>query len=522
MHFLKKNIQIIISLTFFLILFSSCEPTLEPPAYENVHDHLTSNFTPDIPSDIILIQKNDRHIDISWKNNSSYGTFFRIERKDGSEDFKIIGETNIDSLHFADTSGIIISTQYCYRVGTVAANGNIGYSEDAPFSLHFSVPTNLSAQDSQRTNIVLSWEYESGFENGFVIERKKEYEDFIEIGRTDKTIKTFQDNTADTNYIFNYHVRAFTEINYSDPSSDIQVDFLPDCLPLGVLVPGSFSTISGFKISPDGELIASIVHFSNEIRLYSARSGEYIKTLVGYSDLPHALCFNHNSELLAVAIGNVIEIREIFSSQLIASLQFDASEIVFSPDGMYLGANSSSLGNVTHLFNTSNWNFIREFEGKYGVDFSPDGVFIATGLNTMIKIWNVSNGSLFKVINKPYANRFEFKFDASGKYIWGSNREYIYGFDIESGYRVFLSQTIAGSWYYIESDPLGRSFSAGGNYGRANLWRARDFRNSTLVGLGYNHTAYDGQYTPDGLKFAILNDDGISLWSLNYRWSQIY
>jgi WD40 repeat protein len=198
---------------------------------------------------------------------------------------------------------------------------------------------------------------------------------------------------------------------------------------------------------------------------------------------------------------------------------------VFSSDGLHLAANSSSTSNITKLFNTSNWNFIRDFEGKAGVDFSPDGVFIATGSNTgsssIINLWNVSDGSLFNVINKPYANSFMFKFDASGKYIFGSDRDYIYGFEILTGNNVFKTQPIAGTWYFIDTDPLGRTFSAGGNHGRARLWRIKDFQISMLEGLGYNQTAYDGQYTPDGLKFAILNDDGISLWSLNYRWIQI-
>lgn len=525
MQFLKKNYHIIISLTIFLISFFSCEPTLEPPPFENVHDHQSSNFKPDVPSDLVLLQRSDRHIDINWQNNSSYGTIFRIERKDGSGDFNLIGEVNIDSSHFTDTSGIMISTQYSYRVGTVAANGNIGYSEIADFSLFFSVPTNLSAQDSQRINIILSWDYNSDYESGFIIERKKENGDFIEIGRTDKTIKTFEDETLDTNYAYSYHVRAFTEINHSDPSPDIQVDFSPDCLPLGILVSGSASSITKFQISPNGELIASIAYFSNEIRLYSARTGNYVKTLVGYSDLPTTICFSRNSELLAVAIGNVIEIWDILASQLITSIQFGAGDIVFSPDGLYMAANSLFPSNVTKLFDTSNWIFIREFEGRSSVDFSPDGVLIATGSNTslssMIKLWNVSNGLLFKVIDKPYTNNLEFKFDASGKYIFGSDRSNIYGFEIESGDIVFKTQPIFGSWYFVNTDPLGRTFSAGGDYGRASLWRIKDFQISTLSGLGYHQTAYDGQYTPEGLKFAILNDDGISLWSLNYRWIQI-
>jgi hypothetical protein len=525
MQFLKKNYHITISLTIFIISFVSCESTNEPPPFENVHDHQSTNFKPDVPSDLVLFQISDRQIDINWQNNSSYGTFFRIERKDGSGEFNLIGEVNIDSSHFTDTSGIHISTQYYYRVGAVAANGNIGYSEITDFSLYFSVPTNLSAQDSQRTNIILSWDYNSDFESGFIIERKKENDDFIEVGRTDKTIKTFEDKTLDTNYIYSHRVRAFTEINYSDPSSEIRVDFLPDCLPLGILVPGSSSSITKFQISPDGELIASIAYFPKEIRLYSARTGDYVKTLVGYSDLPTTICFSRNSELLAVAIGNVIEIWDILASQLITSLQFGAGDIVFSPDGLYMAANSLFPSNVTKLFDTSNWIFIREFEGRSGVDFSPDGVLIATGSNTssgsMIKLWNVSNGSLFKVIDKPYANNLEFKFDASGKYIFGSDNSYIYGFEIESGNMVFRTQPIAGSWYFVNTDPLGRTFSAGGNYGRASLWRIKDFQISNLSGLGFNQTVYDGQYTPDGLNFAVLNDDGIGLWSLNYRWIQI-
>lgn len=525
MLIIKKKYKVITGLIISLISFVSCEPTVDPPLFENVHDHQSLNYTPDVPSDLILFQRSDRQIDINWQNNSNYGTLFRIERKDGTADFNLIGEVSIDSFHFSDTTGVMISTQYSYRIGTVAANGNIGYSEIADFSLVFSVPNNLTAQDSQRTNIILSWDYDSDFENGFVVERKKENNDFIEIGRTDKTIKTFTDNTLDTNSIYSYRVRAFTEINYSDPSSDIQVDFLPDCLPLGVLISSPFSSTTGFQISPDGKLIASIAYFSNEIKIYSAKTGNYVKTLVGYSALPITICFSSNSELLAIAIEDVIEIWNILSNQLITTLQFAASEIVFSPDGLYIAANSSSTSNITRLFNTSNWNFIRDFEGNAGVDFSPDGLIIGIGTNTSstfkINLWNVSDGSLFNVINKPYANSFVFKFDASGKYIFGSDHGYIYGFEILSGNNVFKTQPIVGSWYFIDTDPLGRTFSAGGNYGRAILWRIKDFQILMLEGLGYYQTAYEGHYTPDGLKFAILNDDGISQWSLEYRWVQI-
>ena len=524
--FIKKNCQIIISSFIFFVSFISCEPTLEPTSFDNVHDHLSSNFIPDVPSDLVLFQKSDKHINIHWQNNSSYGTFFRIERKDSAGDFKIIGEVNIDTLHFADTSGILKSTTYYYRIGTIAANGNIGYSENSSFSLLFSVPTNLSAQDSQRTNIILNWDYDSDFENGFVIERKRENEEFIEIGRTDKTIKTFINNMLDTNYRYSYRVRAFTDINYSDPSSDIQVDFIPDCLQLGTLVSGPSASIIGFDFSPDGEIIALKNYFSNEIRLYSARTGEFIKVLVSYSDLPGAICFSSNSKLLAVAIADRIDIWDIFSNQLITSLQFSARRIVFSNDGLYLAANSASTSNITRLFRTSSWNLIREFEGNAGVDFSPDGLIIGIGSNTSstskINLWNVSDGSLFNVINKPYANSFVFKFDASGKYIFGSDRDYIYGFEILGGNNVFKTQPIAGYWYSIDTDPLGRTFFAGGTNGRAILWRIKDFQISRLSGLSYSQTAYNGQYTPDGSKIAILNDDGINLWSLNYRWIQVY
>ena len=81
--------------------------------------------------------------------------------------------------------------------------------------------------------------------------------------------------------------------------------------------------------------------------------------------------------------------------------------------------------------------------------------------------------------------------------------------EILSGNNVFNTQPVNGYWYFIDTDPLGRSFSSGGSHGRANVWRIKDYQISMLTGLGYSQTAYDGQYTPDGSKIAILNDDGI-------------
>jgi hypothetical protein len=62
-------------------------------------------------------------INLSWTDNSTNETGFKIERRRGSANYAVVGTVNQDILSFSDT-GLTPSTTYTYRVYAYNAVGN--------------------------------------------------------------------------------------------------------------------------------------------------------------------------------------------------------------------------------------------------------------------------------------------------------------------------------------------------------------------------------------------------------------
>jgi len=70
------------------------------------------------PSKLVLSQFSDSVIRIEWKDNSTSETGFRIERKEGSSDFREVGSVGADIPRYTDR-GVTIGTTYTYRICAV-------------------------------------------------------------------------------------------------------------------------------------------------------------------------------------------------------------------------------------------------------------------------------------------------------------------------------------------------------------------------------------------------------------------
>lgn len=80
-------------------------------------------LVPEPPSNLVGTLFSTTQVNLSWIDNSSNETGFKIERKTGTGNYAIVGTINTDTFNFSDT-GLAPSTTYIYRVFSYNTIGN--------------------------------------------------------------------------------------------------------------------------------------------------------------------------------------------------------------------------------------------------------------------------------------------------------------------------------------------------------------------------------------------------------------
>lgn len=119
-----------------LILVSSCSTSTD--------DNGNSNTTvvPFPPSSLTGNVISSTQIDLSWTDNSTNETGFKIERRTGSANYAAIGTVTQDILTFSDL-GLTPNTTYTYRVYSYNSVGN-----SLTYSNEVTITTNNATSDS--------------------------------------------------------------------------------------------------------------------------------------------------------------------------------------------------------------------------------------------------------------------------------------------------------------------------------------------------------------------------------------
>jgi len=129
-------------------------------------------YEPALPSQLTAGAASNNQIDLTWKDNSSDESGFKIERKTGSEGtYSQIATVGADAESYSDTD-LSEVTAYYYRVSAFNSAGNSDYSNEANATTYTAAPSDLSATAVSFLQIDLSWTDNSSEESGFEIERK--------------------------------------------------------------------------------------------------------------------------------------------------------------------------------------------------------------------------------------------------------------------------------------------------------------------------------------------------------------
>ena len=180
--------------------------------YSNEANATTPDAPPAAPSNLAAAAVSTTQINLSWTDNASNETGFKVERKTGSGGtYAQIGTVGANVTTYSD-SGLTASTTYYYRVRANNAIGDSGYSNEANATTSATIPTApsaLTATAASSSQINLGWTDNASNETGFKIERKTgSGGTYSQIATVGTGVVSYNDTglTASTTYY--YRVRA--------------------------------------------------------------------------------------------------------------------------------------------------------------------------------------------------------------------------------------------------------------------------------------------------------------------------
>jgi transcriptional regulator CtsR len=210
---MKKLITLILGIT----LVYSCSTSSD----EN--GNTTTIVAPLAPSNLIGNCSSDSQINLSWTDNSTNETGFKIERKTITGAYIAVASTAFNTTTYNDI-GLTPNTTYTYRVYSNNAGGNsLTYSNEITV-----LTTGLPIAPSDLTGTIvafsnqinLSWIDNSINESGFKIERKTGTGNYVVVGSSGTNVSTFNDVGLTPSTTYTYRVYSFNSVGNSTTNSN--------------------------------------------------------------------------------------------------------------------------------------------------------------------------------------------------------------------------------------------------------------------------------------------------------------
>jgi PKD repeat protein len=128
---------------------------------------------PAAPTALSAVAVSSSQINLTWADNSSNESGFRVERSTDGINFTEIATVGVGVTSFSNT-GLASSTAYSYRVRAYNESGNSTFAGPVSASTPASVPaapSKLTARAASQTQINLTWLDNAGNETGYYVER---------------------------------------------------------------------------------------------------------------------------------------------------------------------------------------------------------------------------------------------------------------------------------------------------------------------------------------------------------------
>ncbi len=192
----------------------------------------------------------------------------------------------------------------------------------------------------------------------------------------------------------------------------------------------SRETVGAVAFSLDGRL-AAVAEMSGLVRVWDAKTGQFVRTLQGLDDSVQHVAFNADGSRLAALrtdswvakTDHRVMVWDVASGEVIHNISVHhegvSIRVAFSPDGKYVatGGGDKSLARMWsletgQLVHTFDWH-----TAPVGaLAFSPDGQFLATGgSDGRVRVWDVTTGKPTHTPEKFAPGVYALQFSLDGK-----------------------------------------------------------------------------------------------------------
>jgi hypothetical protein len=183
----------------------------------------TAVLAPAAPSSVSAVAASATSVNLSWVDNASNESGFRVERSTDNISFVEIGTAAADVTTYGDNSAAD-GTSYFYRLRAYNAGGASAYSDVAAVTTPLPAPSLLAAAPVSPSRVDLSWQDNSTSESGFRVERSTDGVSFAEIGTAGRDVANSSDNVAAAGATYFYRVRAYNVAGTSAYSDVARAD----------------------------------------------------------------------------------------------------------------------------------------------------------------------------------------------------------------------------------------------------------------------------------------------------------
>jgi hypothetical protein len=164
------------------------------------------------PASLTATANSSTVIKLTWIDNSTAETGFKIERSADKINWAVVGSVDANVKVFENT-GLTPSTKYYYRVRAYNATAFSEYSNLTDPSTPATnatlvAPTNLTAAGNSTTVIRLTWNDNSEAETGFRIERSTDNANWTSVGTVSANVKVFENAGLTPSTKYYYRVKA--------------------------------------------------------------------------------------------------------------------------------------------------------------------------------------------------------------------------------------------------------------------------------------------------------------------------
>jgi subtilisin family serine protease len=242
----------------------------------------------DPPTNLAATALSTSRIDLTWTDNATAETGYKIERSFDGVNFTQIAMLPANYQAYSNTN-LLGGTSYTYRVRAHKGPDHTAYSNTSTATTQPvpAAPSGLGAVAVSSSRINLTWTDNSSNEQGFKIERSTDGANWLQVGTVGANLTSMANTNLMANTTYTYRVRSFEGPNHSSYSSTASATTGPG--------PAAPSNLTAIAVSSSRINLAWADNSSNEAGFKVERSTDGVSFMQVATLLPNTTSYANMS-----------------------------------------------------------------------------------------------------------------------------------------------------------------------------------------------------------------------------------